>query len=181
MRQIYPEVARERGSYGMTRRPGGFPRINRPPSPVKTAAVETKPATVLSTAAPVRHGLLRPAAPPSLAARPALASKPVPASRLPPPLEVEPEYDEDGRRLITSPLTPLPRPAPTILHPTPASRAASQPARQPGSGLLASQRPAFQPPSQPAPPPIARTRPPKPAVRRQPTPQPLTPDDIEWE
>jgi hypothetical protein len=48
------------------------------------------------------------------------------------------EFDEEGRLYIKSPLPPPPRPAPTILHPTPASRAAPPPVRQPGAGLLAS-------------------------------------------
>jgi hypothetical protein len=38
---------------------------------------------------------------------------------------------------ITVPLQPPPRPAPTIMHPTLASRLAPPPVRQPGSGLLA--------------------------------------------
>jgi hypothetical protein len=166
-------------------RPGGFPRINRPPAPAKpaAAAVEAKPAAVAPRAH--RTGFSRL---PVRATPPAPAAVEYVAQPAPPPLpsaEFFPDADQDvagpdsarsseqfpaplyddsdDAPEITVPLQPLPRPAPTILHPTRASRLAPPPVRQPGSGLLASivaparTRPSFLPPprERPAPPPFA--------------------------
>lgn len=121
-------------------RTGGLPRINRPPAAAKAVAraVETKPEA--------------PPQPVSANSTAMLANPPAPDFDS---TDAE-EFDEEGRRYITKPLAPLPRPAPTILHPTLASRAAPPPVRQPGTGLLASPiarpRPAFLSPRSPAPP-----------------------------
>jgi hypothetical protein len=170
----------------MTQRPGGFPRTNRPPSPAKPApaAVEAKPTE--ATQAPQRAGFSRLPVRPT---QPVPAAVEYVARPAPPPLpsaeffadafqdaadpdsarsiEQFPEalYDDsDDAPEITVPLQPLPRPPPTVLHPTAASRAAPPPVRQPGSGLLASNvvapvrtRPSFLPPprERPALPPSA--------------------------
>jgi hypothetical protein len=49
----------------------------------------------------------------------------------------ETEYDEEGRRIITTPLAPPPRPVPTVLNPNPARWLAPRPAPRPTGGLLA--------------------------------------------
>ena len=134
---------------------GGFPRLNRLSSPAK-AATPT-----------------------------AVDAKPVPA----PVSDVEPEFDDEGRLLIKAPIAPLPRRPQTILYPKPVHRVAPPPMRPSGASSLP--RPVLQPPSGPRPvfqPPTAApqtqiSRPSpvfKPPVRRQPGPQPLTPDDIPW-
>jgi hypothetical protein len=74
----------------------------------------------------------------------------------------EPLYDDsDDAPVITAPLQPPPRPAPTILHPTPASRAAPPPERHPGSGFWASV--------------VAQAKAPPPEARDVPRPAPARP------
>jgi hypothetical protein len=191
------------------KRPGGFPRrINRPATPVPATAVEAKPAAV-EQLQPPRTGFPRL---PTRPVPPALANDPPQATTrpAPPPLpvgeffaagdqdagmdnpdsagELFPEpYEDDDAPILTEPLPPPPRPEPTVLHPTPASRAAPPPVRLPGPGLLASNvgprpsnRPSFLPPprergyipapplppapSQAAAPPGAQPRPPRGAM-----------------
>jgi hypothetical protein len=93
------------------------------------------PVVVLATASP-EHTHVAPATAQQPESRPATApSRPA----------VENEFDEDGRMILSTPLEPLPRPAPTIIHPTPASRYAP-PLRPPGSWLMASRLVAVSPP-----------------------------------
>lgn len=84
------------------------------------------------------------------------------------------EYDEEGRRLITAPLAPPPRPQPTILHrapvPRPPKPMVSKP-RVPDSVP----RPAGPPPRIPKPSaPVANQTPPRPAMPRPTFPRPPT-------
>jgi hypothetical protein len=182
----------------MTQRPGGFPRINRPPSPAKpaTAAVEPKPATAAQQAPrtgfprlPVRPVPLAPAAVKYDA--PHSTTRPLPVDEFfandmkmdadsigPSDPFTEPlDEDPDDAPVITVPLQPLPRPEPTVLHPTPASRAAPPPQRRPGYGLLASNvvapartTPTFLPPPREFPHTQAKAPPPPPQARDAPRP-----------
>jgi len=157
-------------------RPGGFPRIKRPP-----AAKAADPAVEVKAPAPEgcwpdyeqdtpRHDM-------------SLDQTFAPASLIEATLDFDPteeeEYDEEGRRLITKPLPPPPRPQPTILHPTPASRAAPPPVRPPGAGLLANNvgapvrtRPSFLPPL------LEPTLPSEPTTLTEPKPPPTRQDDV---
>jgi hypothetical protein len=70
----------------------------------------------------------------------------------------EPEFDEEGRMIISSPLAPPSRPAPTIIYPAPATAF-------PRTPLLARRQ----------------TFPPTPASERTPKRPPITPDDIPFD
>lgn len=159
----------------MKQRPGGFPTIRRPAPPPAAAAVEVKPAEAAEPQAAPRIGFPRP----WVQRVPAAVKYDAPPA--PPPLPLnefadgvqdaglddpdsagsgeafpEPLYEDDDAPIITAPLPPPPRPEPTVLHPTPASRAATPPVRQPKTGLLSSNvgpqpsnRPTFLPPPRP--------------------------------
>ncbi|CUT14531.1 hypothetical protein BF49_5611 [Bradyrhizobium sp.] len=122
----------------------------------------------------------KPASPKLVAPRPPL---PPPSTRFPKPAEPKPaaapspapvlqtvdldpiEYDEDGRRILTSPLPPPPRPQPTIIEPpsTPPTRYISPPPRRPvDTQITGRPRPKFVLP------------------REAPKPQAFGPDDIPY-
>lgn len=88
--------------------------------------------------------------------------------------DVDVEFDEEGRRILTAPLAPPPRPQPTILHRAPVPRPPKPPvtkARVPDSVP----RPAGPPPRIPkpaAPVSTADQTPPRPAIPRPTFPRP---------
>jgi hypothetical protein len=99
----------------------GFPRWNKPTKPAATTP------QALAATAPPAPDIIEP--PPE-----------VPVDQISTassPHDYDTEYDEDGRRLISTPLAPPPRPAPTILNPTPGSRMSPRPELRPTGGLLA--------------------------------------------
>lgn len=170
---------------------GGFPRFKRP---------DHKPAPVVPVAAAptaVEQRDEQQAKPstrfPRLPTWPATSPRP-PGIWVPIPAEpaalmpvAEPEFDEEGRRIITTPLAPPPRRSGVMWQPTPAidrtPAPAAPPTRLPGAGLMA-------PPPPLSPPlprlsmndagkfplrPITKPQQPVPASTQKPT---LTADDI---
>ncbi|MEH2499565.1 hypothetical protein V1294_006044 [Bradyrhizobium sp. AZCC 1678] len=137
-----------------------MPSVPRAQSPRPVTAAVTAPGATAGSAARdrflhpnfgdvlVRAGLVtssRPAAAP--APQPTAQVEVVaPAASVERPPVPEPEYDEDGRRLITTPLQSPARPVPTVLHPGPTAN----------SGLPRVQRP---PPSAPKAPPAPVEKP----------------------
>jgi hypothetical protein len=130
-------------------RPGGFPRINLVPAAKAAGPAAEAKVTALDDGCwldyeqnSAHHDM-------------SIDQTIAPASLLTcdfDPTETE-EFDEEGRLYIKTPLLPPPRPQPTVLRPTPASRAAPPPVGQPRAGLLASNvgaparaRPGFLPP-----------------------------------
>jgi hypothetical protein len=97
----------------------GFPRWKKPGQNPAVSAPQAEPATVTPSADVIEPP---PAVPVSQA--PTASSS----------AHTEAEYDEDGRMLITTPLVPMPRPVPRIMHPKPVSR---HPVLPPEGGLLA--------------------------------------------
>lgn len=127
-------------------RPGGFPRLKRPdhkpaPAALGTAATSAEVVTASTESAqalppmptPTRYQLPRPVKPLPTLPRATQAAAPAPM-QLPP--AAEPEFDEEGRLIITAPLSAPARPVPTVLDPRLPCRLPPPPPRPPGSGLM---------------------------------------------